>query len=71
MDGISRLVVYATVLGMISAVEAFASQTGEAAIHEVQTRQAAAWNAHERCIRALLTRRLPSRTSAGHWETAA
>lgn len=47
MDRNRRLVTYATVLGMICAVEAFASQADEAAIREVQTRQAAAWNAHD------------------------
>ena len=35
------------VLGVLLAVEAFASEGDEAAIREVQSRQAAAWNAHD------------------------
>ena len=47
MDRKRLLVAFATVLGMICAVEAFASQGDEAAIRDVQARQAAAWNAHD------------------------
>lgn len=47
MDGYRRLVAYVTALGLICAVEGVASQADEAAIREVQRRQAAAWNAHD------------------------
>lgn len=42
-----RLAAFAGLLGMICAAEGFASQVDEAAIRDVQTRQAAAWNAHD------------------------
>ena len=38
---------YALLLAMLLACEAFAAEVDEAAIREVQSRQAAAWNAHD------------------------
>jgi len=38
---------YGSLLGVLLAVGAFASEADYAAIREVQTRQAAAWNAHD------------------------
>lgn len=42
-----RHIVFGLVLAMLSAAGAYGSETDEAAIREVQTRQAAAWNAHD------------------------
>ena len=42
-----RLAAFAGLLGMLCAANGFASQLDEAAIRDVQTRQAAAWNAHD------------------------
>lgn len=42
-----RRFAYGLVLGLILAVEVFASEADEAAIRELQARQAAAWNAHD------------------------
>lgn len=47
MDMNRWLVTFATVLGMICAAKALAAQADEAAIQEVQKRQADAWNAHD------------------------
>lgn len=47
MDRYKRLVAFATVLGMICAVDVVASPADEAAIRDLQARQAAAWNAHD------------------------
>ena len=47
MDVNRRLVACVTVLAMLCAVEAVASQAEDAAIRDVQARQAAAWNAHD------------------------
>jgi uncharacterized protein (TIGR02246 family) len=40
-------VAYGSMLGMLFTVSAYASEADDALIREVQTRQAAAWNAHD------------------------
>ncbi len=47
MDWNQRRVALGLVLGVLLAVEAFAAEADEVAIREVQTHQAAAWNAHD------------------------
>ena len=47
MDISRRRVPYSLVLGLLWAVTTFASEIDEVAIREVQTQQAAAWNAHD------------------------
>ncbi len=47
MNPNKRCVAFGLVLGMLLAVEAPASEVDEAAIREIQTRQAAAWNSHD------------------------
>ena len=47
MDWSGRRIAYGLMLGMLLAANAFASDGDEAAIRELQSRQAAAWNAHD------------------------
>lgn len=47
MDWDKRRVTFGLVLGMLLAVQTFAAEADEAAIRELETRQAAAWNAHD------------------------